>query len=201
MRPRGRILFGRTAGDLQQIAEPDVALVLWRRVLPPALKTALEHSDLSALPGGRIACRAGAVGQAVRALLQGQPLAPLLAPDVARLAWRFALACGGGWLRVRLEAVRGDGCRLFHADHVPVRLVTTYRGPGTQYLPPAAVSLGRQGARLDLARMRWLAPGSVALFKGMTAGPAAPVILHRSPPLEGTGETRLLLVIDRADPP
>ena len=46
---------------------------------------------------------------------------------------------------------------------------------------------------------RSLAPGAVGLFKGrILAGEQA--IVHRSPPIAGTGEARLLLVIDSPPP-
>lgn len=51
--------------------------------------------------------------------------------------------------------------------------------------------------RLETSRS--LAPGAVGLFKGrILAGEQA--IVHRSPPIAGTGEERLLLVIDGPPP-
>ena len=69
------------------------------------------------------------------------------------------------------------------------RLICTLRGTGTQLV--AAESAGDPGAVLTVSR------GSPILLKG-TLWPDAPAsgLLHRSPPIEGTGKTRLVLVFD-----
>ena len=88
-------------------------------------------------------------------------------------------------MAVRLDVVDTDACRRFHADYVPLRLLCTYVGPGTQW------------HRCDRAdRVEQLAAGEVAIFKGRDALDP-PVLLHRSPPISRTGERRLLLVLDR----
>lgn len=76
-----------------------------------------------------------------------------------------------------------------------VRLICTYRGSGTQWIER---SVERANAP-PLETQQSFAPGAVGLFKGrILAGDQA--IVHRSPQIAGTGEERLLLVID-APPP
>jgi hypothetical protein len=115
-----------------------------------------------------------------------------LVADVAMLAERFCTALGMARFEVRLEVVTTDSCRKFHADYVRARLITTYVGPGTDWLDgkdAAAVARGDEPARIN--RME---PGDVGLFKGKlaTMHPA----IHRSPPISTTGEQRLLLVLN-----
>ncbi|MEM7671620.1 MAG: DUF1826 domain-containing protein, partial [Pseudomonadota bacterium] len=72
---------------------------------------------------------------------------------------------------------------------VTARLVCTYRGTGTQYgispdgRDPQRVFTVPTGAPICLRGTEW--PDD------QTSG-----LLHRSPPIEGTGETRLVLVLD-----
>lgn len=89
----------------------------------------------------------------------------------------------------RLEAVDGDACRKFHADYTDLSLVSTYAGPGTDICRTPA----------DDAPVHRIGTGDVALFKGKLFPGAPPVLLHRSPPIEGTGDRRVVLVLDTAD--
>jgi hypothetical protein len=86
--------------------------------------------------------------------------------------------------------VRDDACARFHVDNVRARLLCTYRGPGTEYADLAAAAAGPEGR---------LARGAVAVFRGLRWEGAGVGLLHRSPPIDGTGATRLLLAIDAAD--
>ncbi|EBA10922.1 hypothetical protein RCCS2_00532 [Roseobacter sp. CCS2] len=98
------------------------------------------------------------------------------------------------YLRLRLQAVTTNACRKFHIDAITARLVCTYRGQGTQY------GVSRNGR--DPARVFSVVTGAPILLRG-TLWPAKPAsgLLHRSPPIAGTGETRLVLVLDAVDDP
>lgn len=112
-----------------------------------------------------------------------------LAADIDELVRRFATLTGKPAVRLRLEAVDGDACRKFHADYTDLRLVTTYAGPGTdiRQTPAEDAPVTRIGA------------GDIALFKGKLFPGQPPVLFHRSPPIEGTGERRIVLVLDTPD--
>ncbi|MFT3968553.1 MAG: DUF1826 domain-containing protein, partial [Sphingobium sp.] len=80
----------------------------------------------------------------------------------------------------------------FHADYVKVRTITTYLGQGTQWIDTGSAEMagtagGPEAEQLD--------PGDVGMFKGRL-WQETPTILHRSPPIGGSGEKRLVLVID-----
>ena len=47
---------------------------------------------------------------------------------------------------LRLEVVRTDSCRKFHADYVTARLITTYAGEGTDWLADADAARVAAGA-------------------------------------------------------
>lgn len=128
------------------------------------------------------------VGSAISKGLAGSgAVAAWLAEDACRLAALYAGLAGARDVSLRLEGVHGDSCRIVHVDAVRLRLVTTYVGPGTEYLSPG----GAEG------RLIRLPTGHVAVFRGSKDLPAGVDGLpHRSPPLEGTGLHRLFLAID-----
>ena len=109
--------------------------------------------------------------------------------DISMLANIFAGACAAPFLRLRLSPINTNACRRFHIDAITARLICTYRGTGTQYgiskdgTPPCGIFTVPTGAPTVLRGTNW---------------PEHPAsgLLHRSPPIEGTDETRLVLVID-----
>jgi len=148
---------------------------------------------IAQLPRARVILRP----DAARAFVQeacdsaGTPPGPereRLIDDIAALADIFAGVTGAPWLRLRLDVVTGNACRRFHIDRVTARLVCTYRGTGTQY----GFSDGDEPADIHTV------PTSAPFVMRGTLWPPRPDpgLLHRSPPIEGTGETRLMLALD-----
>lgn len=103
---------------------------------------------------------------------------------VAEVVRHFAAIVGCDAVRLRLEVIEGDACRRFHSDAVTARALVTLSGSGTQW-----IEVEEPGAINELT------VGDVAIFKGRN-WVEEPRILHRSPPIAGTGDTRLLLAID-----
>lgn len=181
---------------------PGTALVVWRRPPPPGLAALLDGLPFEALPDRRLeAVDAQNAGEALARALGSEAvrLEPLLV-DVAALARLYAHHWKRPTVRLRLEAIRDDACRRFHADQVHARLLCTYRGPGTEWLARRDVRRADDGhvGEPDPRAIRRLGRFEV----GLLAGARAPVpCVHRSPPLAGSGRDRLLLVVDEgADP-
>jgi hypothetical protein len=130
-------------------------------------------------------CSAGTVDAAVAGL---GDIPDVLAADIRDLTHRFAGLMQVDEVRIRLEGINTNACRKIHADYTDVRLITTYSGPGTEYLPH-----GQATSEENLVR---LPAGHVALFKGRLFAEGHEPCLHRSPPVGDTGEKRLVLVID-----
>lgn len=179
---------------LAAIGAADCNLGIWQRpafadLAPLVAGTPHDlrfESDLAGVRGTFLAeLRAGGFGGPAA-------LHRALADDVAMLARLFCNALGLARFELRLEAVRTDSCRKFHADHVTARLITTYVGQGTDWLDP--VDAARVSAGLQPERINRLAAFDVGLFKGRL-GTDTPAI-HRSPPIAGTGAVRLLLVLN-----
>lgn len=71
-----------------------------------------------------------------------------------------------GGVHVRLECLNDNGCQFWHQDTVPLRMVTTYRGPCTQYVNPQHSIETLQNWREDSQHAQSLTHHDVALFKG-----------------------------------
>ncbi|MFV0243953.1 MAG: DUF1826 domain-containing protein [Qingshengfaniella sp.] len=192
------VAVGASEVVLDQIGRPDTAAVLWQRRLDPGVQAWLDALPAEGLPQMRAALRVEDVGRAVDAALTAaghgpNPWGRMLCDDVQALATRFAGIMGQEKIELRLDAISGNACTRFHVDFVSARLLCTYRGLGTEY--------GIAEGAGDPAAPNQMQPGWVGLFRGRTwPSPAACGLVHRSPPIAGTGETRLLLVIDVAEP-
>ena len=113
------------------------------------------------------------------------------------------------WLR--LDAINEPMCPRFHTDSVKCRLVTTYVGPGTQWLPHNVVNRsklghGNQGKADDKSGLfvnkkdiKELDTGHVALLKGEDwEGNKGSGLVHRSPHKKQNYK-RLYMTIDFLD--
>lgn len=104
-------------------------------------------------------------------------------------------------MRVRLERINDDGCRLFHVDHIPFRLICTWHGAGTQWLPEHSVDRSRLGTGsnqhvLDWQAVEQIPSGAVAAMKGNTwPDEHGRGLVHRSPPA-CTDQPRLIIAVD-----
>lgn len=195
------IVLGHTIDALAAIAHPDVQLAVWRRMLAPSLAAWIDALSPNALPALHTVVPPGALAHClVRALdVCGMPTGAMRArfiEDVTRLAAAFARIVGTAEINLRLESVADDACWKFHRDCVDARLVTTYRGPATEWVTlenaDAAIAM-QTGYAGPIKR---LDPHDVALFKGSCAGQGQGIV-HRSPPIAGTGIVRLLLVLNK----
>jgi hypothetical protein len=123
------------------------------RALDAAIYAALDTAPVDLLPFFRVREKRGRVVETVRKHLATSGFRPAwladwLADDIGFLARLFHEVVEAPTLRVRLEVVTGDACTQFHADNVRHRLVSTYRGPGTEWISPRAVATTPAGAPL-----------------------------------------------------
>ncbi|MDJ0992369.1 MAG: DUF1826 domain-containing protein [Dinoroseobacter sp.] len=197
--PVARVITGKAPEDLNGFADEDVAAAVWMRAPELGFQSWMDALDPAHLPTARIILRPGVAHDAVTMLCDsaGLPESPeraKLCGDIAALADIFSTLMGTDYLRLRLERVTDNACRKFHLDAVTGRLVCTYRGTGTQY----GFATGDQ----DPSQIHTVPTGSPILMRG-TLWPTrcANTLRHRSPPIAGTGETRLLLVLDPISDP
>ncbi len=174
-----------------------VAAAIWQRQLQCGFHEWIDGLDPQHLPSCRVILKPDNVAYAVTQIcdsagLQANAWRDSLVADIAVLADIFAGMMQAKFLRLRLDVVDTNACRKFHIDSVTARLICTYRGTGTQY------GISTDGTPPD--PVFTVATGSPILLRG-TLWPKPPRsgLLHRSPPIAGTGETRLVLVLDPVD--
>lgn len=189
------------ADGLAAITKPEMELVIWRRALPLCLQTWLERLDASSLPDIRVLVQPTDLRRAVEPHLDDCGMPPgdmrdLLLHDIGDLVAAFARITRRDLVDVRLEHVSHDACWKFHRDCVDARLLTTYRGPGTEWVQPIHAEQALREQKRFKGPVEHLTNHDVAIFKGSCAG-AGSGIVHRSPPMAGTGQTRLLLCINK----
>jgi hypothetical protein len=190
------IVSGTAAETLDAVTRAGVAAAVWRRRLEPAFARAIDHHPAGAFSALRITVPLPAIGGAVegwaRAAGLAEEVAAFLGADAAALAARFARLLSSDRLALRIDVLDGNACGRFHVDRMGARLLCTWRGPGTEFAVP-----GPDGTPLPVGR---LPTGAAAVLRGtLWPGHEATALLHRSPPIAGTGTTRLLLVLDPAD--
>ena len=120
----------------------------------------------------------------------------LLIGDVGDLVSVFSKISRTDLVDVRLECVSNDACWKFHRDCVEARLLTTYRGPATEWVQPIHAARALREQKRFKGPVEHLRIHDVAVFKGSCAGSGSGIV-HRSPPIAGTGQTRLLLCLNK----
>lgn len=183
-----------TLEALAGIEAPGCAATIWRRQLSPEFQDWISELDSSQLPKARLVLRPMAVSDAVEHLCDIAGMSDSaerrwLKSDISDLAKRFAEIMQVPYLRLRLDVIDTNACRKFHIDAIHARLICTYRGTGTQY--------GNAPRGAEPKRVFTATTGAPMIMRG-TLWPEKPSahMLHRSPPIAGTGETRLVLVLD-----
>ena len=197
---------------LRRIDDPAVNLAVWQReALPdaaPAIAALLAAVDPVAGDWHAPSARqiAGQLGISDPDLADS---VAVLAADIVRLSLLFAALTSKRHPRVRLTRVEDDGCALFHADTLEVRLLCLYAGPGTQWLENDNVRREQLGSRdrtldeataaivIDPTAIRSIPNWHVAVLKGKAwPGSEANALVHRSAPVRHRDDHRLRLCID-----
>lgn len=131
--------------------------------------------------------------------------------DISRLVNAFCnlFDLKSAWLR--LESIDHQMCPRFHVDYVKCRMVTTYKGPATEWLPNNLVDRSKlgpgnkglldeeSGLFLKKSDVKQLDVGDIALLKGGAwKGNEDHGLVHRSPYQLGIYK-RLYMTIDFPD--
>ncbi len=168
---------------------------------------ALLNQELEQIAEQAIECRASGTVEEISAQLEDffkdkLPDNSSLLADVTVLLKLFKNITKASSFRLMLASVTSNMCRKFHTDINKLRMLCTYVGPGTLWLPDEIVDYKALQARkedheivIDRQNIQQVPTGDVVLLKGALYPDANP-ILHRSPSIEESGEKRLLLRID-----
>ena len=187
-------------------------MVIWQRTLPATLTAGINDLLLSDKPLKIVT--ALTPKNALFELhheLKAFACAKVLSEDITLLVDMFCCLFELKRVGLRLTTLKAAMCPRFHVDRVPCRLVTTYAGAGTQWLPHNRVDrrklgTGHQGLTDELSGLypystdvKQLACADVAVLKGESwQNNESAGLVHRSP-CQGANEQRLLLTLDFLD--
>ena len=126
----------------------------------------------------------------------------LLYNDIKQLLETFEKITSAQSFRLNLLTVNSNMCKRFHTDINDLRLLCTYSGQGTYWLPEEATNRNKhhEGEENDKIvskpnLIQQAGTGDVIILKGALY-PKASAAIHRSPSIEESNEKRLLLRID-----
>lgn len=151
------------------------------RPVDPAIEAAAHEAAESDLTFGArgIGTQAFATFcQRLDDLVDSDVLREQLRADAQHLRHEWLVLTGNTEIRFSVCTIRDAHCPKVHVDHLDLRILCTYSGPGT---------LIEQNGELQQARV-----GDFVYLRGTKWGDGG--VPHRSPPLNG--ETRLVLRVD-----
>lgn len=200
----------QTEPPLAPVLRPGTNCVVWQRRLAPTFKGAL--AELLTRPSFDHRSVMDVANPDCAPLLTDLPPSDaraFLLEDIPKLAGAFGTLLGRKHVHARFGLLRGDSCRKFHADHVTLRMLCTYAGPGTEWIPDSDLvreNLGRVDVDIPTAnRLVLRCPdavqhcpvGDVIVLKGhLYDGNRGQGAVHRSPPIAAQGLSRLVLTLD-----
>jgi hypothetical protein len=197
---------GRSVQVFTEVLREQVNLAVWQRKLPASISDFCTQLLATGEPLAYAqVLELASVEQPITlaGLLDGYRTLPGQAEFVADVSWlvsAFAYLLGAKRIGVRVRILDQAMCPRFHVDHVPLRLITSYAGVGSQWLREGVMARQRLGdpaaEPVDIGLIERCAAGHVLLAKGEKwAGNEGGGLIHRSPPVPD-GARRLLLTLD-----
>lgn len=187
-----------------QILRPDHNVCLLRRPLPLEVEQVMGGlSELDTFERKRVVASAADLGWLMEPL--GPQREAVLAPELSRWLAVFRDLSGDAPVTGSVVLTRQDDCRKYHVDWVGLRLIITYAGPGTEWVPNEGVhrkslqtpwrNLASINRRIvpDPSSVMTANAGDVLLLKGESyPGNSGRGAVHRSPPIAESNGVRLL---------
>ena len=203
-----RAAHGKDVSVLTDIYQDETNMAIWQRDLTASLKRAVDdfltsnpsfQSSMTVTPEEARSSLSELFTDAAHTDIK---------ENIIELVDMFCCLFDLKRVGLRLTVLDRAMCPKFHVDTVPCRLITTFQGAATEWLPHNAVDREKLGAgskgKADnesglYAHERYiqqLSCGDVALLKGeLWEGNENAGLVHRSPDLSA-GERRLLLTLD-----
>ena len=206
---RGQHARGTEPEILTEIYQDAVNIAVWETEISPKLESAVK-AVMASLPDLQLSevISVKSAEDQLQEILGADDASVELRHDVLELVDMFCCLFDLERTGLRLATLNRAMCPRFHVDHVPCRLLKTYKGIGTQWIPHDVVDRTKLGvdhhnqpdemsglfqSETDIENLQ---SGQVALLKGERwednegAG-----LVHRSPGLD-KGERRFLLSLD-----
>ncbi len=152
-----------------------------RRTVDPAIQRAASEAAESGLSFGARGTPAQAFGtfcQRLDALVESADLRGQIRADALSFGREWLALTGNTEIRLSMCTIRDAHCPKVHVDHLDLRILCTYSGPGTLVEQDGVLYAADAGDIVYLPGTRWDGHG----------------VRHRSPPLDD--EARLVLRVD-----
>jgi len=199
------------ADVLAEIYQDEINLATWQRSLSKSVSDAaakLLESDhtfrisTSVTPDDAF--------DSLYQILGGDEAAKTMSDDIAEIVDMFCCLFDLEQVGLRLTTLDKAMCPRFHVDRVPCRLITTYSGIATEWLPHELIDRSKlgmgsngkpdteSGVYRDQNDIQQLNTGDVSLLKGESwLGNEGGGLVHRSPQVDSDNK-RLVLTLDFA---
>ena len=182
--------------ELAVIFEPAMQVCSWQRDIDNAITSYLKDLDGLGTVQMREVLKTNERAQ-LADLPAGRGL-ELLRDDVALLTEILCELVGCPSVGLRFASVDNAMCPRWHVDRVPVRLLCTYLGVGTEWLEDQSVAKSKlSDPEIAEGTYQRAAIGDVLLLKGAlwqdNEGLGA---IHRSPAIVPDAQRRMLLTLD-----
>ena len=209
---KGYFKEGNNLDTLGDIYQEDTNMVIWKRELDNVIQKAANViiDTNPSLEISRVVSPDDTYAE-IRNALGFSENASIISKDVSNLVDMFCTLFDLKQVGLRLAVLDRAMCPRFHVDRVPCRLLTTYLGVATEWLPHhnadrSRLGIGNQGKPDEESGImnsdkdiKYLNQGDVALLKGEAwEGNEGSGLIHRSPKLN-LNSRRLLLTIDFID--
>ena len=200
---------GSQVDVLTDIYKKETNIVIWQRKLTSMLNQAAKKI-LDINPALKISLVVTPQDEclSLKKALGHTDAATLLSKDILKLVEMFCCLFGLKQAGLRLIALDTAMCPNFHVDRVPCRLITTYQGIATEWIPHLAADRSKLGLENQRdsndtsglvnckTNIQKLKKGDVALLKGEAwEGNQGAGLIHRSPQLLSE-KYRLMLTLD-----
>ncbi len=195
-------VMGNHADCLTEIFRDEVNMVVWNRSLRPQIARFAE--ELTAWEGQMERFISLSEGDSAALVLPKWALtiegADAWVADANQVIDMYRCLFEPDAVGLRLHVLNGTMCPRFHVDRVPVRLLCTYQGVGTEWLQETKVTRPeRAGPLPDQSvsdrEVNRMPTGAVGLLKGEAwEGNEGRGLVHRSP--SPGGHTRLIMALD-----
>ena len=200
-----------TADVLAYIYEENINLTTWQRTLSPELISASQQL-LASDHTFRISTSVTPeeTFEALYGILGANTAAKLISNDIAEIVEMFCCLFDLEQVGLRLTTLDKAMCPKFHVDRVVCRLITTYSGIATEWLPHNVIdrsklgmgSKGKSDAESGIyhavSDIQQLNSGDVSLLKGESwIGNEGGGLVHRSPQVTNENK-RLVMTLDFA---
>ena len=188
-------VVGTTTKTLENIHQNDVNIAIYNRdisILEKEINSLLKQ-DIKFDCSGNINALLNEITKVIK--LDEHCM---IVQDIKNLLHLFKEITNGKEFRLFLATIDTNMCTKFHTDMNDLRMLCTYRGPGTLWLtedPTHRKAMGlyksKQSIIIDKSSIEQAKTGSVIILKGAKyPKEATKAAVHRSPTIEENGEKR-----------